>query len=128
MPAINHIAFYCKNVPAQEAFYSRHFGFKRSKTFNEGQPNEFIMIKLGTVRLEFFPTDAAKVAGLNAGEQPVGFRHLALDVDNIDPYIAAIKAEGIEPDTIIDNGWGVRLLFFRDPEGNILELMEGFKD
>jgi glyoxylase I family protein len=58
--AINHLALNCRNVAAQEAFYSIHFGFKRSRTFNAGKPNEFIMLKLGAFRLELFPSDAAK--------------------------------------------------------------------
>jgi glyoxylase I family protein len=56
--AINHLALNCRNVAAQETFFSKHFGFKRSRTFNAGKPNEFIMLKLGPVRLELFPTDS----------------------------------------------------------------------
>ena len=45
--------------------------------------------------------------------------------------IAALRADGIEPDPIIDLGDvipGFRIVFFRDREGNILELMEGYRD
>ncbi len=44
---------------------------------------------------------------------------------------ASFRAHGIEPDEIIDLGYivpGFRIVFFRDPEGNILELMEGYTD
>jgi glyoxylase I family protein len=125
--SFNHIAFACRDIAAQEAFYTKHFGFKRSRTFNAGQPNEFFMLKLGDVRLEMFSADKAKAAGQKGGEQPVGFKHLAFNVGNIDPIFAAIKAEGMDTDNILDFG-SVRLLFFRDLEGNIIELMEGYKD
>ncbi len=128
LPAFNHIAFGCRNLAAQEAFYTKHFGFKRSRTFNAGKPNEFFMLKLGTVRLELFPTDPAKTTGQKGGEQPIGFKHLAFDVENIDPILEGIKADGAQADPIIDCGWGVRILFFRDLEGNIIELMENYKD
>lgn len=39
-------------------------------------------------------------------------------------------ADGIEPDPIIDMGQvipGCRILFLRDPEGNIIELMENYR-
>jgi len=45
--------------------------------------------------------------------------------------LEALRADGIEPDPIIDVGHvtpGCRIVFFRDPEGNILELMEGYRD
>jgi len=128
--AFNHIALNCWNLAAQEAFYTKHFGFKRSRTFNRGMPGEFFMLKLGSVRLELFPTDPAKTAGLQGGEQPVGFKHLAFDVPKLEPVIEALKADGIEADKIIvvESVPGLRIVFFRDPEGNILELMEGFRD
>jgi glyoxylase I family protein len=129
--AINHVALNCRNVAAQEAFFSKHFGFKRSRTFNAGKPNEFIMLRLGPVRLELFPTDFAKTADQKGGEQAIGFKHLAFDVPKLDPSIDALRAAGIEADRVIDFNEtipGCRLAFFRDPEGNIIELMEGYRD
>jgi glyoxylase I family protein len=131
MNAINHIAFNCRNLAAQEIFYTKHFGFKRSRTFNRGKPDEFFMLKLGPVRLEMFSTDPAKTAAMRGGEQPVGFKHLAFDVPKLEPVLEALRADGIEPDPILDVGHiapGFRIVFFRDPEGNILELMEGYQE
>jgi len=131
MNTFNHIALNCWDLAAQEAFYTKLFGFKRSRTFHRGEPNEFFMLKLGSVRLEMFPTDRNKTAGMQGGEQPVGFKHLAFNVPKLEPFIEALKAEGIEPDPIIELphlGAGFRIVFFRDPEGNILELMEGYTD
>jgi catechol 2,3-dioxygenase-like lactoylglutathione lyase family enzyme len=129
--AINHIAFFCRNQVAQEAFYARIFGFKRSRTFKRGEPGEFFLLKLGTTRLEFFSAKPGTAADAAGGEQPVGFRHLAFDVPKIEPVLEALKAEGIAHDPImavphIDPG--CRIVFFRDPEGNIIELMENYRD
>lgn len=131
MTSINHIAFNCRNVAAQEAFYSKHLGFKRSRTFNRGTPEEFILLKLGSVRLELFPIDPAKAVEQSGGEQAIGFKHLAFNVPKLEPVIDGLKADGIVTDPIIDAGHlipGCRLVFFRDPEGRILELMEGYSD
>jgi glyoxylase I family protein len=131
MNAFNHIALNCSDLAAQEAFYTKLFGFKRSRTFHRGEPNEFFMLKLGSMRLELFPTDRAKTVAMQGGEQPIGFKHLAFDVPKLEPILEALQAEGIEPDPIIDVGHvapGARIVFFRDPEGNILELMEGYRD
>jgi glyoxylase I family protein len=132
MNAMNHIAINCRNLAAQEAFYTRHLGFRRSRTFNRGKPGEFFLMKLGSVRLELFGIDPAKVADAPAGgEQAVGFKHLAFDVPKLEPVLEGLRADGIKPDNIIDIGHvapGARIVFFRDPEGNILELMEGYVD
>jgi len=96
-----------------------------------GKPDEYIMLKLGSVRLELFPTDSAQTVNANGGEQVIGFKHLAFEVPRLEPAIAALRADGIEPDPIIDLGDvtpGFRIVFFRDREGNILELMEGYRD
>jgi catechol 2,3-dioxygenase-like lactoylglutathione lyase family enzyme len=69
---INHIALNCLDVAAQETFFSKHFGFQRSRTFNSGKPNEFIMLKLGPVRLELFPTDPANTMDQKRGR--TGYR------------------------------------------------------
>ena len=127
----NHVAFNCRDVAAQERFYTKHLGFKRSRTFHRGEPGEFIMLKLGSTRLELFPTDSLKVAGANAGEQVVGFKHLAFDVPKLEPLIEALKADGVSVDPIIDCSKvspGMRIVFFRDLEGNIIELMENYAD
>jgi glyoxylase I family protein len=128
---INHIALNCRNLAAQEAFFSKHFGFQRSRTFKAGKPDEYIMLKLGSVRLELFSTDPAQAVNANGGEQSIGFKHLAFDVPKLERAIEALRAEGIEPDPIIDLSEvipGLRIVFFRDREGNILELMEGYRD
>jgi glyoxylase I family protein len=127
----NHVAFNCRDVPKQERFYTKHFGFKRSRTFHRGTPGEFIMLKLGGTRLELFPTDMLKVGNANAGEQAIGFKHLALDVPKLEPLIESLKSDGVTCDPIIECGQiapGMRIVFFRDLEGNIIELMEGYVD
>lgn len=131
MNAFTHIAINCWDLAAQEAFYMKIFGMKRSRTFNRGKPDEFFMLKLGAMRLELFHSDREKSAGMQGEEQPIGFKHLAFDVPKLEPVIEALRAEGIEPDKIINCDHvtpGLRIVFFRDPEGNILELMEGYKD
>ena len=129
--AVQHIAFYCRNLAAQEAFYTKHFGFKRSRTFHKGEPNEFFMLKLGSVRLELFPPGASVTPADKGGEQPIGFRHLAFEVEKLEPVLESLRADGVEPDKIIElpQLWeGFRIVFFRDPDGNILELMENYRD
>jgi len=65
------------------------------------------------------------------GEQVIGLKHLAFDVPKLEPIIEALRADGIEPDPIVDVDRfipGCRVVFYRDPEGNIIELIEGYRD
>jgi glyoxylase I family protein len=131
MITFNHIALNCLDLAAQEKFYAKHFGFKRCRTIKKGQPDEFFLMKIGAMRLELFSTDREKTVAMQGGEQPVGFKHFAFDVPKIEPILESLATEGIEPhyrrdcDDICP---GLRIAFFRDPEGNIVELMEGYKD
>lgn len=63
-----------------------------------------------------------------------GLRHLAFRVEDIDAAVARLKSAGVQPfsdvqrvpDTQVTYGGGVRkrLVYFTDPEGNLLELCE----
>ncbi|MCD7935452.1 MAG: VOC family protein [Tannerellaceae bacterium] len=60
-------------------------------------------------------------------ELPVGFREKSLvgfSVDNVDDTYSALKAKGVkfinEPTDMA--GWGMRVVYLRDPEDNLIEL------
>ncbi len=127
MKAAQHLAMYCRDPKAQEAFYAKHFGFKRVRTFNVDDA-EFFIVRLGGMCLEMFQSSDPSA---KAGEQTVGLGHLAFEVEKIEPAIAALQADGIDVEPIIDCNdlvAGMRVVFFNDPEGNRLELMEGYCD
>ena len=129
MAAVQHIAFNCVDRKKQEAFYSKHFGFRRSRVFNAGRPDEFVMLRLGGTCIELFSVKAGP--GVRGGEQPVGFRHLAFEVPDLDAALAGLTADGIKVGDVIDCSSmldGLRVCFFNDPEGNVLELMQGYRD
>jgi len=128
MAGVQHIAFNCRDREAQEAFYAKHFGFRRVRVFNTGTDGEFVMLRSGPTCLELFSAAAGQAGG---GEQAVGFKHVALEVADVPAAVAALNADGIETERIIDcsslaPGW--RVCFFDDPEGNRLELIEGYQD
>lgn len=130
MTAVQHIALNCMDIRKQEAFYRKHFGFRRSRTFNAGRADEFVMVRLGDTRLELFTAEAGK-AGARGGEQAVGFKHLAFEVPDIDAAVKNLNADDIRTGDVIDCSSsvpGLRVCFFPDPEGNQIEIMQGYKD
>lgn len=127
MNSVQHIAFNCRDIHASEEFYRKHFGFRRARVFNAGQPDEFVMLRLGAMCLELFSAES----GRTGGEQPVGFKHLAFEVPRLEPAIERLQADGMTVDKIIELGHiapGLRICFFKDRDGNVLELMEGWQD
>lgn len=54
-----------------------------------------------------------------------GWRHLALRVDSIETAKAQLEQRGVKFDQPVKPaGGGGRVLFFRDPEDNLLHLVE----
>jgi len=130
MKSVQHIALNCRDLAAQEAFYTKHFGFRRARVFNQGQPNEFVMLRLDSTCLELFGA-SPETASESGGEQAVGFKHLAFEVPDLEAAAAALREDGIETGKIIDCSHvleGMRVCFFNDPDGNRLELMQGYGD
>ena len=130
MNATHHIAFNCKDRAAQERFYTKLLGFRRARVFNAGTPDEFVMLRLGGTCLELFQAHGVPDSA-QAAEQPVGFKHLAFEVEDIEATVRELQAAGLEPQNIIDCSAlvpGLRICFFRDPEGNLTELMQGWSD
>jgi len=128
--ALQHVAFNCRDRIAQEKFYARHFGFRRLRVFNAGRPGEFVMIGAGPVRLELFQARNA-VPEEQGDRDRVGFKHLCLEVDDVELKAAQLKDAGVDIDPVIDCSDqvpGLLVCFFRDPEGNVIELMQGWQD
>lgn len=130
MNSTHHIAFTCKDRAAQERFYTKLLGFRRARVFNPGTPDEFVMLRLGGTCIELFQAKGLPPSA-KASEQPLGFKHMAYEVADIEAKVAEVKAAGIETQKIIDCSSvvpGLRICFFSDPEGNLLELMQGWSD
>jgi len=125
---VQHIALNCRDQVAQERFYGDLFGSERARVFNAGEPGGFVMLRLGDVRMELFQSDAGQASG---GEQPVGFKHLSLEVADVEEKVEELNAAGVQTGPVIDCSQqvpGLKVCFFNDPEGNRIELMEGWQD
>lgn len=59
-----------------------------------------------------------------AGTKTPGLRHLAVAVSDFDPVYADLKARGVTFLTEPVESKGNKVVFFTDPEGNILHLLQ----
>ncbi len=131
-PTFVHIGINCKDMVATEQFYTKHFGFKRARAVPLGD-RQIIFLKSGQTYLELFQAEGEPPYPLPNNDGPTypGFRHIAFRVDDVDAKLremgqdATIKLGPFSFDDIIP-GW--RGVWIADPNGNIIELSQGYQD
>lgn len=121
---IHHVALVCKQIERMEAFYCRHLGFRRVRTVKPGQPDRFVTLRLGDFCVELF------AGGLETCEPAAGMKHLCFEVDSVDAWYERLKGVAefsSAPRDSVLSPW-LRLAFFKDPDGNTIEIQHGWKD
>ncbi|TMC15443.1 MAG: VOC family protein [Chloroflexi bacterium] len=128
----SHIALSCKDPLATERFYSTYFGFQRARVIPLGT-EQIVFIKLGNMYLELFQAKeqaAIPLAGQDGPWYP-GWRHIAFQVDNVNAKLAELGDDAnitlgpLDFDAFIP-GW--RTVWIADPDGNIVEISQGYTD
>jgi glyoxylase I family protein len=130
--AMNHIGFNCADPIAIERWYAKHFGFERRRVYLPG-PDQVVVIGNGGVALELFPVAAEAGPKLDVHDGPTepGVRHLAFLVDDVDAKLAEMGEDAritlgpLDMSAFIE---GMRVVWISDPEGNIVELNQGYTD
>lgn len=116
----HHIAIYTTNFKRLYEFYTQTLGMPQIGAF-EGY--NIIFLAAGSTTIELIEHNAADdVRGT------LGWNHLALEVADIDTAHAELLARGVWFDgPPFDFPPGVpraRVAFFKDPDGNVLELVQ----
>jgi catechol 2,3-dioxygenase-like lactoylglutathione lyase family enzyme len=117
--AVDYTVIYARDLPAMIQFYETVLGFDLTRTlsptwreYNIG-PNIFVLAKPG-------PTATDAPVPANTAALQLAFK---VSRDTVDLCAAALTAHNIKilsPPT--DRDFGHRTLFFRDPDGNLLEI------
>jgi glyoxylase I family protein len=128
----SHIAIACEDPLTIERFYAKHFGFTRARVYLPG-PGQVVVIKSGAVSLELFPAKESRSAEPDSADGPwtPGWRHIAFLVDDLDAKLTEIGSDAVVTLGPLDMGGfipGMRVAWLADPEGNIVELNEGYVD
>jgi catechol 2,3-dioxygenase-like lactoylglutathione lyase family enzyme len=104
-------------------FYLRHLdGELVGEASHDTATIDFLVGTIVLRRIE----DGADASSWIPDDVQAGFRHVGFKVANLDARVAELKAAGVafhlDP---IDAAGGVRLAFFYDPDGTLLEFVEG---
>jgi glyoxylase I family protein len=120
--AIEHIAIPTPNPVALKSWYEQVLGAR--EIFNNGQNPPTCLIALpGGGWFEIYAAEGLPQNRDN--NKLAGFRHIALRVDSIEAAKAKLENRGVKfQEEMRPAAGGGRVLFFADPEGNLLHLVE----
>ena len=92
--------------------------------FADGKTPPAFFVRLGgSLLLEIYASHSS--SDETGNNRLAGWRHLALRVDSIEAARDFLSKRGVEFDPLIKPaGGGGRVLFFKDPEGNLWHLVE----
>ncbi len=130
--AFSHMGITCDDPIALERWYTKHFGFHRARVYAPG-PGQVVMLKRADVYLELFPA-AEKRTSAPAGKDgtpQAGWRHMAFLVDDLDAKLAEMGDDAkvnLGPIDFSAFVPGMRSIWLADPEGNVVELNQGYVD
>ena len=130
--AFAHVGVNCRDPVASEAFYTQHFGFKRARVVPLGD-RQILFLKLGEAYLELFQAEGESPAPPPSNDGPIypGWRHLSFRVDDVDAKLAEMGSDAkvmLGPLSFDDFIPGWRAAWIADPDGNILEISQGYVD
>ncbi len=118
-PADNHVALRVKDLERAVDFYENVVGLERVRFMGDpDRPRTVFFPGLQLVRAE---EDDTSIKGV--------YDHVGLSIENIEEVCANLEAQGVEFETPLTErhfpeiGKGLKLAFFRDPEGNRVELV-----
>ena len=123
----HHVGLSTANLPRLRAFYVETLGLPVVGAF---AGHNIVFVQAGSTVVELIeeadPPDPAPA-------QPRGFRrrgwqHLAWEVDDVDSAYAELSARGIAftlpPENFPLEAPALRIAFFTDPDGNLIELVQ----
>ena len=129
-----HLAITVKDLPTFEGFYAKYFGFIRARVIELGDDAQLVFLKNDdNFYFEIFPPEEQRPYPMAEADGPhyPGLRHMAFSVDDIDAKLdemgkdAVITLGPLHFDDVIE-GW--KTVWLKDPEGNIIEITQGYRD
>ncbi len=128
MPAMqitgtHHVAFTTPNFARLCDFYINTLGLRQLGKFDG---KNIVFVDAGSTTIEIIEREEPV-----AEKQRIGWVHFAFEVADIDAVYKELTGKGIafhiEPKLFPETNPAVKLAFFKDPDGNELELVQPLK-
>lgn len=116
----HHIALLTPDLPRLQAFYTETLGLPLVGEFSG---HDIVFVGTGETAIELIQQE-----GVATTQDVTGWAHLALEVADVDATHAALADQGIvfhvAPMDFPVEAPALRIAFFRDPDGNEIELVQ----
>jgi glyoxylase I family protein len=117
---------------ATEVFYTKYFGFQRARVAPIGNGEQIVFLKLDDMYLELFQAQGESPALVEQdGPKYPAWRHLGFQVDNVDAKLSEMGEDAkitLGPLNFDDYIPGWRSVWVTDPNGNVVEISQGYVD
>jgi catechol 2,3-dioxygenase-like lactoylglutathione lyase family enzyme len=121
--SVHHVGLVTDRFERMRDFYVEVLGMLVIGGFPERQ---IVFLQAGSTRIELLGEDATPATPNQQAQG--GWNHLALEVDDVDAAFAELVRRGVEihssPDGFPPEAPEFRIAFLRDPDGNLLELIQ----
>lgn len=122
--AIHETTLYAPDPELAASFYVRVLGVVPIPA-SLGSAGRALRLPSGSVLLIFDPARSVLPGRGVPIHGAIGPGHVAFGVDALDPWRGVLSGAGVPIEQEIDWPGGARSIYFRDPAGNSVELMEG---
>lgn len=125
---LHHVTLSANDVDLTAQWYVEYLGFSMTDRFSLTRPDgrQIDVIRIAKPGLQLNISKFPNSVSPNRSTENQGWRHLAFEVEDVDRTYQQLRSQGVqfitEPFTYDPPGY--RVVFFRDPEGNILELYQ----
>ena len=120
---LEHVGIYAKDVEVMRQWYCEVLGLKVIRKLEKAgrPPIYFLSGEEGGLIIEILPTTAERK---ERELMDPGYSHVALEVDDFDEVESYLRSKGVELFGVRMTSVGWKIGYFKDPEGNILELVK----
>jgi glyoxylase I family protein len=118
---VEHIGLAARDPIALRTWYERVLGAELVWDISQSPPA--VLLSLGGTTLEIYSAETHIASTSN--NRLAGWRHIALRVESLEAAKRVLEEAGVTfTEPVKPAGGGGRVLFFNDPEGNLLHLVE----
>lgn len=119
--SIESIIVNVRDVSVSRAFYEKYLS---ARVLEENTEQALLDLVTATIRLQ--RVDGSASSAWSPDDLHRGFRHIGFKVADTDALFARVEADGVPIHLApIDAEGGVRIAFFYDPDGTLLEFVQG---
>lgn len=125
LAGIHHVAIICSDYAVSRDFYTRVLGLavlaENHRAARQSWKLDLALPDGGRIELFSFPAPPSRPSAPEAR----GLRHLAFATADMDAALRHLQAQGVAVEPVrVDEYTGRRFTFFKDPDGQPLELYE----